>query len=282
MFLQGQPSSQSSRPPLANSRRGEERSRRGRIGRRYDTIAEITRATVFRYNPSADPKPYYETYNVPWRNLMSVLELVRYIHEEIRPVSFDYCCRAACCGTCSLQVDGKPVLACVTAVLPGDVLIEPLRSFRVIKDLIVDRTEIENRLYGTRPWFSRAKPMTEPLAMPPEAYVRTAVLQLCKDCLCCQSICPVLKTKGFSVFAGPSILTKIAMRYFDTREDFADERLKIAVLEGLFECTLCGLCDDVCPMGKLIETPGYPQANINHVKTFKMMMEKARDKGWGP
>ena len=245
-------------------------------------MAEIIRAKVFRYNPGADPKPYYETYEVPWRPLMSVLEVLRYIHEETKPIPFDYSCRASCCGMCSLQVNGNPVLACITVVPAGDILIEPLENFRVIKDLIVDKTEVEDRLYGIMPWFSRTKPMTEPLAMAPEAYLRTAVLQECKSCLCCHAVCPVLKIEGFQVFAGPYILTKIAVRYFDTREDFADERLKTAVREGLFNCTLCGECDEVCPSGKLIEIPGYPDSHIDHVKIFKEMMDQAEEKGWKP
>jgi len=245
-------------------------------------MAETIRAKIFRYNPALDAKPSYQTYDVPWRPHMSVLELLRYVHEESQPLSFYYSCRAAACGMCSVQVNGRPVLACVTPVPPGDMLIEPLAGFRVCKDVIVDRTEVETRLYGVMPWFSRTKPMAEPLEMPPEAYVRTAVLQLCKDCLCCHSVCPVLAEEGFGRFAGPYVLTKLATRYFDTREDFADERLKTAVREGLFECILCGSCDEVCPRGQMVETPGYPNCSIRHVEIFKAMMDRAEEKGWKP
>jgi fumarate reductase (CoM/CoB) subunit B len=250
-------------------------------------MADIVKAKVFRYNPSVDPKPYYETYEVPWVEFMSVLELLRYIHENIEPISYIFNCGVSCCGLCSIQVNGLPALACVVAVPNGDILLEPLAGFRVVKDLIVDKTEVENRLYGIRPWFSRAEPMTEPLDMPNEAYVKVKVLQECKSCLCCHSVCPVLTPdspfyKGFQAFAGPFILTQLAMRYYDTREDLADERLKTAVLEGLFNCTLCGLCDQVCPSGKLIESPGFEHLCINHVKTFKDMMDAAEAKGWKP
>jgi fumarate reductase iron-sulfur subunit len=250
-------------------------------------MADIVRAKVFRYNPSVDPEPYYKTYEVPWFEFMSVLELLRYIHDNIEPISFDYICRMVACGQCAVRVNGTPGLGCITSVPSGDITVEPLNNFRVIKDLIVDKTEVENRLYGIRPWFSRTKPMTEPLVMPGDAYLKTATLQECKSCLCCHAVCPVLTPdtafyKGFQAFAGPFILTAIAMRYYDTREDLADERLKTAVLEGLFSCTLCGLCDNVCPSGKLIETPGYEDYSINHVKIFKDMMDKAEAKGWKP
>lgn len=237
---------------------------------------------LFRYNPSADPKPYFETHRIPWREHMSVLELLRYVHEEERPVSFDYSCRGASCGMCSLRVNGDPALSCVAPVPPGEITIEPLKGFPVIRDLIIDRSEVDNRLLGTMPWFSRIRPMTEPLSMPPDAYLRTAVLQLCKDCLCCHSVCPVVEAEGFDAYAGPFIMTKIAVRHFDTREEFADERLKTAVREGLFECIECGRCDEVCPRGKLVEVPGYPHCSIQHVHIFSEMKQKATEKGWKP
>ena len=246
-------------------------------------MSDITKAKVLRYNPAVDTKPYYETYDVPWTKFLSVLEVIRYIHDEIKPIAFDYSCRGAACGLCGVMVDGKPALACVTPVPVGDVLIEPLAGFPVIRDLIVDKSEVENRLLGIRPWFSRSKPMTEPVTMPGDAYMRTAVLQECKSCLSCHVVCPVVKSKGFSVFAGPYILTKIAVRYYDTREDvgFADERLKTAVDEGLSQCILCGLCDEVCPSGKLVASPGFLDRQINHVQIFKDMMDAAKAKGWG-
>jgi len=244
-------------------------------------MAEITKAKVFRYNPSVDAEPYYETYEIPWTRFLTVLEVIRYIHENFKPISHDWSCRGSACGMCAVTVDGMPSLACVTAVPAGDVLIEPLAGFRVIKDFIVDKSEVENRVFGIRPWFSRSMPMTEPVTMTYDAYIKTATLQNCRSCLCCHAICPVLKSKGFHVFAGPYLLTRIAIRYYDSREDmgFADERLKTAVQEGLFECILCGLCDDVCPSGKLVEDIEHPDRSISHVTIFKHMMENAKAKG---
>lgn len=238
--------------------------------------------SLFRFNPAVDAGPRFDTHRVAWRPHMSVLELLRIVHEEHAPLSFDYICRGATCGMCSMRVNGEPVLACVTPVPPGDIRVEPLAGFRVVKDLIVDRAEVDARLHGTMPWFSRIRPMTAPLAMPPAAYVRTAVLQLCKDCLCCHSACPVVEGSGFDTFVGPFILTKIAMRYFDTRDDFADQRLKTAVREGLFNCISCGRCDEVCPRGKLVEVAGYPEGSIQHVRVFTEMMRHAEEKGWKP
>lgn len=248
-------------------------------------MAATTKVHVRKYNPSIDSGPYLETYDVPWREMMTVLEALKYISEEIEPVAFDYCCRSAGCGTCAMKIDGVPRLACITIVPEGEITIEPLDTFPVIRDLIVDKSEIENRLKGTKPWFSRAEPMTEPTPMPAENYVKVSNLQNCKDCLMCQSVCPRLdKTSdqylGFDKYAGPYILIQIAKRYFDTRDDLSDFRLKTAVNEGLFNCLQCGTCYSVCPRGAAIELEEYPNAALNHVEIFKEMMDDAIMKGY--
>ena len=51
-------------------------------------------------------------------------------------------CRAGKCGSCSAEVNGKPRLMCMTRMdelsLDKPVLIEPIRGFPHIKDLVTD------------------------------------------------------------------------------------------------------------------------------------------------
>ena len=51
-------------------------------------------------------------------------------------------CKAGKCGSCSMEINGKPRLACMTQVAsyPEDevITITPLRAFPVIKDLVTD------------------------------------------------------------------------------------------------------------------------------------------------
>ena len=51
-------------------------------------------------------------------------------------------CKAGKCGSCSMEINGKPRLACMTQVASyGDdetITITPLRAFPVIKDLVTD------------------------------------------------------------------------------------------------------------------------------------------------
>ncbi|NDI08483.1 MAG: succinate dehydrogenase/fumarate reductase iron-sulfur subunit, partial [Actinobacteria bacterium] len=51
-------------------------------------------------------------------------------------------CKAGKCGSCSMEINGKPRLACMTQVAAyGDeetITVTPLRAFPVIKDLVTD------------------------------------------------------------------------------------------------------------------------------------------------
>lgn len=238
---------------------------------------------VLKFSPNIDNKPYFKTYSVPWKEMLSVLEVCRYIHDELEPLAFDYSCHQGGCGLCGMKINGTAALACESVVHPSkELILEPLDGFRVIRDLIIDRDELRHKLIGTMPWFSRLRPMTEPMAMKPEDYIRTGVLQMCCECMLCHSECPAVKKFGLTNYAGPMVLTKIAARYVDTREDNSDERLRIAVREGLFNCLQCGKCTEVCPKGGRIRLPGYPEAFIDHVKIFREMMKAAEAKGYKP
>ena len=51
-------------------------------------------------------------------------------------------CKAGKCGSCSMEINGKPRLACMTQVASFDenevITVTPLRAFPVTKDLVTD------------------------------------------------------------------------------------------------------------------------------------------------
>src|SRR5438128_9730589 len=51
-------------------------------------------------------------------------------------------CKAGKCGSCSMEINGKPRLACMTrlnAYQPGETItVQPIKSFPVVKDLVTD------------------------------------------------------------------------------------------------------------------------------------------------
>lgn len=95
---------------------------------------------VFRYDPSRDVEPRYETYQIPHWHKMTVLEALQYIYENFAPVAFRYSCRfmtVGLCQLCKVLVNGKEVLACKEEV-SDEMTVEPLHSLPIIRDLVVD------------------------------------------------------------------------------------------------------------------------------------------------
>ena len=110
---------------------------------------------VFRFDPSRDKEPYYQTFEVPLRehgsiNGGSVLDVLGYIRRYYDGyLSFYASClipywesrkRGICArARCNTIVNGKPCITCEEPVR-GDIIIEPPISlgFKVIKDLIAE------------------------------------------------------------------------------------------------------------------------------------------------
>lgn len=91
---------------------------------------------------------------------MSFLEMLDVVNDELtmkgeEPIAFAHDCREGICGTCSLQIDGKPhgpgegIATCqlyMRAFNEGDVIVvEPFRAraFPVVKDLVSDRSAFD-------------------------------------------------------------------------------------------------------------------------------------------
>src|SRR5580698_832564 len=87
---------------------------------------------------------------------MVVLDVVHQIQaEQANDLAVRWNCKAGKCGSCSAEVNGSPRLMCMTRLnqldLTGPVMVEPMRSFPSIKDLVTDVS-----------WNYRAKLAIEP------------------------------------------------------------------------------------------------------------------------
>ncbi len=106
-----------------------------------DMSGKNVQVTVFRFDPSVDGKPHYQTYEVPLAEGVSVLDVLDYIRENLDG-SLAYYAHAACrqgiCRRCTLLVNGRPSLMCQTLVT-GDVRLEPPPKFEVVRDLVYKR-----------------------------------------------------------------------------------------------------------------------------------------------
>lgn len=225
--------------------------------------------SIFKYDPSVDAQPYYAKYDVPYKDKMTVLEAITYAHEHGEAVMFDYSCHGRYCGRCSVMLDGEPVLACSTPLTDADHTIEPLRGMRVIRDLIVDRSDFDDRL-SKQYQRIRFQPVKEEEIdnFDPAAAAKIYNMVDCTRCGVCNAGCPVFNMSP-DKYVGPATMLAIAYRHLDSY-DQADRVLE-AVNAGLYRCIMCGKCDEVCP-----------RYEIEHVKAWQMLRDAAEERGLKP
>ena len=103
-------------------------------------MTEKATVKLYRFDPTVDKEPRYETYEVPsegWQGRM-VLDTLRYIYEHFdNGFSFRGPCHQRDCGACTIRINGKTALAC-DVVAEKEMVIEPVPKRQVLKDLVVD------------------------------------------------------------------------------------------------------------------------------------------------
>jgi fumarate reductase iron-sulfur subunit len=231
------------------------------------------RFVVTRFDPDRDEEPRTQSYEVPCRPDWKILDALNYIKDELDPsLSHRWSCRMAVCGSCGMNVDGKPTLTCKEAVADyGDeVLVEPLSNFPVIRDLVVELEGFLEKLKLVKPWIIRAKELAVeagPLRQTPAQLEEFRHFSYCINCMLCYAACPVVANEP--AFLGPAAIA-LGHRYnLDSRDEGERERNRVFRGEGsVFSCSYANECSEVCP--KHVD----PAAAINQAK-FKAVIDWA-------
>lgn len=206
---------------------------------------------VFRYDPSQDRMPRYDAFRVPWQKGMVVLDTLQFIYENLDgSLAFEHGCRYGRCGLCALKMNGKPRLACQTLAEPAMTL-EPLDNFPIVKDLVVERQEIDRRIRQVQPFLQRDPRRTHvPEVLEPQRFATFREVSRCIGCLACHSSCPSFSLNRYA-FSGPSVFVDLARYALDPRD--ALDRTPLAYSAGLFNCFECAKCQEVCPQHIAVE-----------------------------
>ena len=196
---------------------------------------------VSRFDPETDKEPRLVTYTVKVNEGARVLSVLHAIHDTIDPtLSYRYSCASGQCGSCSVRVNGEPVLACMEEAKDNST-IEPI-NLTVKKDLVVD---LLPKLEEVASFFPKKD------IVPPKKADIDAIKPLrdCIECLACVSVCPAMDV---TKFLGPTAMRQEMRLALDPRD--SGDRISDAVRDGLFTCTSCQACWKVCP--KNIQIPG--------------------------
>ncbi len=172
--------------------------------------------------------------------------------EHANDLGLRWNCRAGKCGSCSMEINGMPRLGCMTRVreFPADrpVMVEPIRTFPVIKDLVTDVSfnfEAKKRIKEFRP----RRPDFEDGSwrIHQEDIERGQEFRKCIECFLCQDVCHVLRDHRMqSQFIDPRLLIYLAsleMHPLDTEDRLGELRKDF----GIGYCNITKCCTKVCP-----------------------------------
>jgi succinate dehydrogenase / fumarate reductase iron-sulfur subunit len=221
------------------------------------------RLRVRRFDPESGEGARYQSYTLEVPDYATVLEVLLQIRNELDDSLALRCsCSSAICGSCAMRINGQARLACKTKVAAvaadgGEIVVEPVGNMPVIKDLVADMDSFWQKVRAVEPWLQPKGPPPEREYLVPHEVMRPlADVMACIMCGSCVSDCTVLETelalgKPYEqTFLAPAALAK-AYRFVGDPRDGADAERLLAVsrLEGIWDCTRCNFCVEVCPKG---------------------------------
>jgi succinate dehydrogenase (ubiquinone) iron-sulfur subunit len=231
--------------------------------------AQMKRFDIYRSNPNEPGnKPHYVSYYIDMKKCGPMfLDALIKIKDEIDPtLSFRRSCREGICGSCSMNIDGRHHLACLSPVPKENVnpsTVSPLMFMFVLKDLVVDMSHFYSQYKQINPYLMRKnvkkEGQKEYLQSTQERKLLDGLYE-CVLCACCQSTCPSYWWHPQD-YLGPAVLMQAYRWVVDSRDEFTDERLeKLGGDMKLGECYQIGLCSLTCPKGL------NPRAALGHLK----------------
>lgn len=224
--------------------------------------------TIQKYDPSLDAAPHDEEYEVPYKEHMTLLMALVYIDENYDNLAFDLSCRGRTCGRCGVMLDGVAVTACTKGLTDESHKVEPLKGCPVIRDLVVDKSELQNKAVRAGQRITSKLYSWEDVkgsVVDPKAGAVLTSVDRCANCMICTVNCPVYQSNPAD-YAGPAVMAQIAMRYCDPFD--SGDRIAQAVSNGLWNCAMCGNCDEVCHCYE-----------IDHMGMWQMLRDAATERG---
>ncbi|MCP4630950.1 MAG: succinate dehydrogenase/fumarate reductase iron-sulfur subunit [bacterium] len=209
---------------------------------------------IHRYDPDAD-RSWIQDYRVDAGRILRFVDLFRKINDEQdATLTWNSSCEHGQCGTCSVKVNGKPLLACELLVENAVQYfgtttfdLEPLNIAPVVRDLLVDLEKAYERLEPIKPYIIQPAPAESPeeeysiLPHKLESYVNAT---RCINCFCCASAC----ISSHKTFLGPHAMLAGIIRVMDPREQEKEERLNLLYSDqGINRCHSSRACSFVCP-----------------------------------
>ncbi|CAA9548371.1 MAG: Succinate dehydrogenase iron-sulfur protein [uncultured Thermomicrobiales bacterium] len=207
---------------------------------------------IKRYNPETDVKPKFAEYTVdvePTDRVLDALNEVKWHHDGT--LTYRRSCAHGVCGSDAMRINGRNRLACKILMkeLGKKITIEPLIGFTIVKDLVVDMDQFFANYKAVKPYLiADDAPGAGERRQSPAERERYDDTTKCILCAACTTACPITWTN--ERFVGPAAIVNAHRFIFDSRDQGADERLRILNGgSGVWRCRTVFNCTDACPRG---------------------------------
>lgn len=194
----------------------------------------------------------FKEYSVEVDTGMVVLDVVHRIQaQKANDLSCRWNCKAGKCGSCSMEINGKPKLGCMTRMnlfKPEEVItIQPIKTFPIIKDLVTDVSWNYEQKKRIAPLKPKPRDADGNYRMMQKDVDRIQEFRKCIECFLCQNVCHVLRDQeAKDKFVGPRLMIHLAqleMHPLDT----VDRIPAIKNDFGSGYCNITKCCTEVCP-----------------------------------
>lgn len=190
-------------------------------------------------------------YSIDVDHGMVVLDAIHRIQaKKANDLACRWNCKAGKCGSCSMEINGKPKLSCMTRLsdYPEDetITVQPIKTFPIMKDLVADVSWNYEQNKKIPPFKPRPRDADGKYRMKQEDVDRIQEFRKCIECYLCQDVCHVLRDHDKRDFAGPRFMIRLAGLEMHPL-DIEDRIPKIKDEFKVGYCNITKCCTQVCP-----------------------------------
>jgi succinate dehydrogenase / fumarate reductase iron-sulfur subunit len=210
-------------------------------------------------------EPHWDIFDIPYRENLNVISALIEIQKNpitvdektVRPPAWEAACLEEVCGSCTMNINGMVRQACTALVEDvgeenGDALkvtLEPMKKFPLVRDLVVDRSEMFDNLKKVNGWVPIDGSYDLGMGPAQDDHVRQLryALSRCMTCGCCLEACP--QVNDDSPFVGPAAVAQgLLFNLHPVGKTLESERLEfLSSEEGITGCGNAQNCVKVCP-----------------------------------
>jgi len=255
---------------------------------------------------------YWEFHEVPYEPNMNIISALQKVARKpitktgktVAPVAWDCGCLEEVCGSCTMVINGKVRQSCSALIdrlledsPSGEIVLEPMSKFPVVRDLVVDRSRMFETLKKLKSWvavdgYYDMGPGPKQSRSHQEA---SYPLSECMSCGCCVEACPQFskvevtrepnepleaykerqKNALEGTFVGPQAISQVILfNNNPTGKFMKDERLDaLTAPGGIQECGNAQNCVSVCPKKIPLTTSIAQAGRATTIHAFKKFFD---------